>query len=633
MAKRDVFDEVKSIFEDLSTKVGGPVTNLYGPVESVAAPESKAQKQDWFILAAEVPAMPGLTEFVNAYTFERPGYEEAAAVAGTLEVRPNEEHVGKAVMCFAVAKLSGSQDLPVVVDAPGYEIGIYINKVKVAYGSDKLISSSRISAGQHTLAIIFFGGSGAISVSTDSSIALLKTEPVPSAPSWASKTIANYLDDKKGTLATRLRWHNDSFAGGWNVYKAAGVQLAIPTSVTDNLDGTVTLVWEDFDFNITEESFLFSTDFAVGDVISVEHDFEVTTTTTVIVRPSLEAPADTEDWEEIMYFKEGSYASVASVSYAGQNEITWDDTTVKLGHVYSYKLTALGFILLSNESDYSDVDWALAADRTPPGEITLIQVTTEKNVVRVIFQTPEDPDYFGARIYGPYTSLDPVGDKFTVEKIVKTELGEANRVDQVFFKVLYEEGDTPLDEPLHFYITPFDASDNERDPADAELIEFEDLDFLPAAHVSNVQAVILEDDPLELGVFPRIAVTWDVPVDSRYLKAEIQVSLDGGPFRELGEAEARFEYDGWWDVEHLFMVLSISKFEVKADPDTADPPESIEATITPDSADSEFVNRFTESDQYANNRPPNGVFYAMVDYDEDTVLEEHTLTDLGTITP
>lgn len=454
--------------------------NLHGVVDDSIVSSTLRHTQQWYVLATPAATMPTLGEFVNMYSYERPGYSEVNAVDGTAVFRPSNSDVHFAYMFLTAARVSGPRQFPIEVDAPGYEIAIYVNKTRVMSGKETLSASPRLASGVHYVAVVLYGGEGAAQVTTDVSIPCFRNEPVPAAPQWAQDSVGNYLDAKRGLIAARLAWHNDAFAAGWNVYKAPGIALPEPTDVVFNPDGTVTVEWDGFDLDFTVDTYIYTQRFFIGKIELVEVGTEETPFTNITVEPSLEAleeAPEVEDWLDplLEYFQEGTYSSTATIAYAGDNVITFDDTDVKLGHVYTYKLTALGFITMGVESDYSDVDWVLAADLEPPGPLTILEVKEEGSILKVIYKAPDDPDYVGVRVYGTYTTDNPIAngpdDVFDPEDRVMVKLGEPTRTDQIMIEVdtsLLVGSITQLD----FYLTPYDASGNERPPIDASLVSY-----------------------------------------------------------------------------------------------------------------------------------------------------------------
>lgn len=627
-----IFEEIKGAMRDIDNLVGAPVTNLHGIVATADVDVAANQRQQWYFISTDaVNEMPSLTDFINAVSLERPGYDIVPRIGNSTRITPTLEDQTKAHMLLTSLRILGPTRYPVEVDAPGYEIAIYLDTQRMAVGREYLKVDETLAAGNRIMSIVLFGGTGPIAVTTSEKLGGTIALPRPEAPYWAATPYSTYVDPQAGTLVNRLRWANDAFAGSWIVYKSNAYNLLVPDDVVDNSDGTFTLEYDTADYPAVEGTILYARDWDAGIITDVVKTTSPSTYITVAVSDNADQTA--ANWTTETFFIPQDYFAVATLGFPGTSVLQWDDLDVVNDNMYFYKVTALDFLDGRAESRFSPEAAVLGGDTTPPGAITVTSTILDRNVVRISFTAPSDEDYVGVKVYGPYDSDTGVSinnppndindDLFEDVDMIKIEYGKPNRSDQVYFTVT-DIGD--------YYITPFDAIDNERDPTGAHKYTFDNGDLLAPSHVTDLTSALDTADPNNVGVFPRIILTWTEPVEERFGWAEVQLNIDSGPWLSVGTGDdGRFEFDGYWDAEHEFRVISVNIFDptIKAAVGTA--PTTLIGSPDTDSANSEFMGRFTETEQWADNTPPDGYFTVRMDMDDDDVDEVMTLTTIGTL--
>lgn len=626
-----IFEEIKGVISDIDNVVGAPVTNLHGNITSIPVGEAEDQGQQWYFISTEVTEMPSLPGFVDAVSFERPGYDTVLRKGTKTVITPTLDDQTKAHMVLSSLRINGPTQYTVNVDAPGYEIAIYLDSYRLNSGREYVSSTVTISPGNRIVSVIVFGGSGPIEITTPRKISGSKTLPMPGRPFWANNPSSTYVDPQAGTLVNRLEWSNDAFAGSWVVYKANGVELGSPDGVVDNADGTFEVQWDTADYDIVAGDFLYASLWTAGRVREVVHGVNgVDPYTYVTVQLDDDALTSTSDWLAEDFFVPGEFFSTATLGFPGTSVIRFDDQDVVQDNLYFYKVTALDFLDGRSESDFSETVAVLGGDRSAPGPITVTSTSIDRDIVRITFIAPTDEDYVGVRVYGPYDSDTGISinnapndindDLFEDVDRIKVEYGLPGNSDQVFFKVT-DVGD--------YYITPCDAVGNERPPSGSYKYTFDNYDLLPPDEVTGLTAILDTADPNNVGVFPRILLDWTEPADSRFGWAEVQLSIDSGPWRSVGtEADGHMEYDGYWDATHDFRVVSVNIHDptIKSSVGTAPT-----AQVITDSANSAFMGAFTGTEQYANDTPPNGYFTVQKDMDNDDIDEVIPLTTIGTL--
>jgi hypothetical protein len=519
--RRHLFDEIQSIVERETRKLRGPVGSLNetglstGPLTASASlPDSEAgpQPQSWYHLSASVPSSASLSEFVDAYTVERSGYEVVAATDGV--VRIQQPGSGRASLTLSQVRLSGSTPLTVTVNAPGAQISLFVNRARVASGQGALETTRTLPAGAVEVAILLHGGSGQATIQLPSHVNAVAAETTPAAPFFQDAAELRFLDGARGQLAVSLNWLNDPFVASWQVYRNDAQVVGFIDFFDGDADtATIRLVGEPAPSLVTGSS-LYTKFFRLGRVLSVE---EVGGDTELVVDMD-PAAAGHANWLNQPVFLEGRYESLARVTYAeASDEITVEDSSVRADRLYLYRVTAFSFITMATESVLSAAVQAFTNDGTAPAGVTLVRAADfVRSQVHVAFRTPDDDDFAGVRVYGPYADGEPV--VFGPAKLITTLLCPRSSTVQTSFAVLGVGS---------YYLAAFDAFGNEIafDPA---LVDEE----AGIPHIIFTGAVI--ESGASLSVTPgatsgtSLEVSWVAQADTVHVKtAGAAVTYDG----------------------------------------------------------------------------------------------------------
>ena len=430
---RNFFEEVKRIIDERTNKPEGLVANLHGIIDESLTPSAAKSNQTWYAIQAEVKKHPTLREFIDAFTHQRLPVAEISSLNGA-SVFPETGQIksGVAIMLYTSINLSSPDAIPIHVTAPGHAISVYVDDVVQAQGVGGLDGTLAFATGQHFIAVVCFGSQNAVEVDIDEKYALTRGEPTPPAPHLAGLPVATYLAAKNGSFIVDVKWHNDSYASAWQVYRAQATPLGAILAITP-INPARSTVRVAGTFSAAVGLQLFTSKFFVGYVSAVSTgtyngnpvtDFDVTL--------DHGAPADAAQWVgNTLLLESTSYSSIARVTYSGDAVIDYQDLTVKQGGVYLYRVTAFGFIVGVAESDYSEIGWVLVDDTTPPGDITFDANTDVRIVngeIQLGFLAPSDADYHGVKVY-----VENATDA-TKQDLVNTEFGIPAERDQVSWR-------------------------------------------------------------------------------------------------------------------------------------------------------------------------------------------------------
>lgn len=351
-----IFEELKTVIQDLDRRVGTPVANVNGVVRNAALERTQPTESTWYVTSTRMnnSADPTLSNIANSIAYEQPGFAPILSINGEVSYSPPEDDIAKAHMFMTTVKVQGPSEYPIEVTAQGYDISIYIGARRVGTGRNTLLVSPSLEVGDTQIYVIASGGSGNINVSVPAVIETTARLPSPSAPMWASEITAEYLNNEAGSLVIDMNWSNDPFAGSWTVYRATSISLGIPDSVVD-LTGNqfqLTYTGQDLRSNIVRSGLRLYTDlWAAGTISSISYS----TDTVIVVNLDDEASVTTTDWEAVPMRYPGQFYARARLGYDFGRTIQWRDTDVRRGTLYFYKVTAHDFLSGSAESNFSPV--------------------------------------------------------------------------------------------------------------------------------------------------------------------------------------------------------------------------------------------------------------------------------------
>lgn len=431
---RNFFDELKQVIKDQTKRTPGLVGNLHGVIDDAVVAEKRESNQSWYALQASAKALPSLPEFIDAHSHQRLPVAEVFGISG-ISLFPESGLIrpDMATLLWTSFNSGAPSQLPVSVTAMGHSLALYVNGVLVTSGVGALTTTLDLGAGQQFLALIAFGGTAPLKVTIPEEFALSRLEPTPTKPILLGNPISEYLKAQNGSYLARIRWGNDPFASAWQVYRAEGVPISAITTAT-LLNGVMKVrVQDDVTDSAPAKTDFFTKKFYGGEIMTataVTVGADTFTDIEVAIDPS--APTDPSQWAGLEYVRSSdAYVSIARVTYAGESEIEFRDTSVQQNRLYLYKVTAFGFITGTSESDYSEDGWVLVGDVTPPGSVVLDlpNISVVEGEVFVPFTTPEDEDYRGVRVYLE-DDVDP-----TKQVLVTKEAGLPADSDTVSFRL------------------------------------------------------------------------------------------------------------------------------------------------------------------------------------------------------
>jgi hypothetical protein len=459
---RNIIDELKRFVDDQTNQVG-VVANLDGVIQSPSVLAEDNKTQQWFVGTVTV-ANPNLQGVLQEFTFERAGYETIDSESGGTLSYPKTGTINKEKTVFftGLIRVANKRDFSIRVRSEGALLSVYVNGVQVASGADNLQQTVRISEGNHPLVIVAFKPSNTVTIQTDKTIEIVRAEAETSPPTWFEYPEIFAIDPSKGKYINRMAWNNDPAATGWNVYRASTTELADITSDVPTLNGdaTVTFNVKTSSPNIEENDVLYTQYFPLGIVLSsvpfigpLSEDW----TTVTLIADQLSEPT-LALWEGLRVFKEGKFEAVGAVSNAGNDFVSFDDPNIIPNVIYVYKLTAIGSLGIT-ESEFSQSYRVWTYDEDPPRSISAAGFDQDGLQVTINYTNPDDPDFAGIRVYGPYPISGGDASEFSPGDTVLTKFGTPGATDQIRFRV----DDTVTNS--YFYVATFDHLGNEQHPS------------------------------------------------------------------------------------------------------------------------------------------------------------------------
>jgi hypothetical protein len=396
-----ILESIRKLIRQDTNKVGQPVGNLYGAVQSDIASLTLASAQTWLSMQMPGRALPSLAEFLEAFADNPSSLSLEVAETGVLRVAVPPTTV-QLLRTMIQTDRTLMFALQVSVPTTGAAAAVYVNGTLLRTVSGLVSVPLSVPAGTHTLYILTNAPS--LTVTAPPRVMLVGEQDRPQAPQWISVT-TGYLDQQAGTAANRLRWVSDSESGGYRVLRREPV-LVGNSSVAD--DGIVLDV----------------SDIGEGDtyvlVLQGDHTEQLAPSTSivvngsvigVVVRATLEGtdtaavcrvPLGVQDIPNIVggFVYTGAFGEIARVARASGSAIgEYVDGAVTAGVSYEYALQATGLVDETAVSPLSTVQFVTAGDVTAPGPITNLLPTVLNRTVTAKFVTPADLDYAGVNVY------------------------------------------------------------------------------------------------------------------------------------------------------------------------------------------------------------------------------------------
>lgn len=455
---RNFFDELKKTILDETNVPDAHVGNLHGAPLAGSVIEDLRGSQTWYLLSVDSGNLLTLNQFIDEFTNQRTGHQSIVAQDGELRTPPSSPD--QVQMLYTMTNASGPILLPIDVDAPGYEFAIYRGATLIARGEDALRTTLDVAPGRHALSILLYGGSDSIAVSTPPNFTLAPQEIIPDAPVLHTPT-AHYLDEGNGSFVVELSWNNTINASGWQVYRA-GLEARGTVSQV-NLEPTgvysLTVAANDYlELEVGEPFYIEHTQ--VGTVLSSETN-EDTNSITAQILP--EEDVNASEWIGAVYMRPTDFQPITRLSYSGNSVLRWHDTAVRKNRSYVYKVTSLGFIDGTTESEYSEPRSVFVQDRDAPGNVTQLSHSIINQRITVEYRAPIDLDYRATRLYREL----PNGE----HRLILTDFGQPGEPSQFSFEPTTEAtfwlrtldwagNEQPIGQGVSFY---FDGDPHWRD--------------------------------------------------------------------------------------------------------------------------------------------------------------------------
>jgi hypothetical protein len=388
-------------------KTGAIVTNLKGVIADAPTVANANFTHEWYVLRVPGTTLPTLRDFLDRHTHDRYPIAEVNGSDG-VTTYPSGTTLLPGFVYGLVAQLdlSGPDSFTLSLSLPGAQAHVYVDGG--FYG--QIDSSGEIpislSVGSYTLSVLISGGVSPIVLSLPSRLRVSRTEISPDPPIWERNPVAQYLEPANGSYQVLLAWRNAAAAAEWQVYRADAIPITAPTGVAlPSLEvATLTFTSELADVQVGSE--LCTDIFRAGHVLRKEetrNGSNVVTQTLLYVRLEAEAPTDTGGWAGRTYYTSSSrFISIARLTYSGSPSIEYIDINVRGGFVYFYKVTALSYLRVNAESDFSEIASVVVRDTVAPGNVSFNSSTgviREPSQLILMFTAPSDADYRATHVY------------------------------------------------------------------------------------------------------------------------------------------------------------------------------------------------------------------------------------------
>lgn len=350
-----IFDELKNVIQDLDNTVGTAVSNLHGTIVDYALDSTATTPAVWLLMSAgNFNALPSYVNLADVIAHEQPGHTFLKDSDTQVSFRPTLQDAAKAHLLLGSVSPTGTIDFPIKITAPGYDIALYINKLSVKTGRNKIEYTQTVSGERQDVAIVLYGGgTNPVTVETPAHLPIYGQIPRPAPPQWVGLPSSNYVALNVQQLVNTLQWQNDPFAASWNVYRAEGFTIGAANVVVDNADGTFKLTFNSVDLTDTVKkgTTLYTPLWPAGRIVSVAY---VTTNTEITVVVDSKADPTATNWDDVAYGYEfyytGTFNALPRVAYRSASTITWQDTAITQDTLYVYRVSAMDFVSQSVES-------------------------------------------------------------------------------------------------------------------------------------------------------------------------------------------------------------------------------------------------------------------------------------------
>ncbi len=265
-----IFEELKGVIADIDNVVGSTVANLHGIIAtSTLSGLPTGVNDSWYLVnVTDYPTEPTLPQLADKIAFEQPGFTTIGVSDSVLSYSPAVDQRAKAHVFITSVDAVGSLPVTLGIDAVGYQIQVYVDRVRLGGTRDTYTVPLTLQSGRREVYVVCHGGIGPISITTPTTVQLLGFLPLPGTPTWTIDPTSDYATATVGNIKNSLSWFNDPFAAAWTVYRSAGTLLASPDATVDNTDNTYTISFDSADFTrtIPKGTELFTETFPAGEV-------------------------------------------------------------------------------------------------------------------------------------------------------------------------------------------------------------------------------------------------------------------------------------------------------------------------------------------------------------------------------
>lgn len=416
---------LRRLVRQQTVAIGEPVRNLMGPVSAEVLPIGVTTNSAWLLL--RLPGTKYLTpdEFYTQFaTLEERFVQEVPAEQGRVVFAGSETHT-YLLRAFCDVVSSETVVCNIATGSANNEWGVYVDGNLVRRGVGDLTFTFPLNDGRHVFEVVIV--STVFGVGFPPGLLIQPLRDVLTAPLWAFVD-PGYADPASGTPAVHLGWYNNPRVGGWSLLRRELAPLGpiyLVGLANENGEFGVTITGDH-----TAALGLGATVYAgferMGVVLDADYDPLGTITYETVVYTGItsirvQLPADrylTNEFWLGRTLSTGVFRELTRVQRVGLDQIVkYTDTAVIYGSPYEYVLQAYGLFDPAVLSPFSEVRYVRAGDITPPGPIIIngrdfqnplpddpdapYPVVVNKRVT-VAFDTPEDEDYAGVRVFFRY---------------------------------------------------------------------------------------------------------------------------------------------------------------------------------------------------------------------------------------
>jgi hypothetical protein len=399
-----LLEMVRKLIRQDTNKIGGPVGNWYGAVQSDLSALNDGSGQSWLLLELPGTVLPELEEFYQAFLSATgrgallqcaDGFVSFTAPTGTVQMLRAVVDTPKSVSANLQLELGGS----------GGKYAVYVDETLVRRGQGSGSIPLQFPPGRYVVAVLLQAPRTSVQVPV--SLPLSGLSESPPRPVWQNLR-TGYLDAQTGAAVNTLTWFAAATAGGYRVLRRTptdigtlvdddGLILTVGAVALD--DQFVVTIKGDHTGTIATGANLLSGSYAVGTVVRVQLDDDENTE--VRCRLPLGFSESDPGWVGAQAAV-GSFSELIRIARTGSAPVMeYKDLAVVAGLPYEYALQSVGLLDEAVLSGLSDVRYVVAGDTFAPGPIVFEEgfpkVINKIAIVR--FKTPDDRDYQGVNVY------------------------------------------------------------------------------------------------------------------------------------------------------------------------------------------------------------------------------------------